>query len=113
MTQPLPPLSTGDKLDITTAEDRQLLYRNRRTWGHWRLKSKRYLVHGDVHYEIDLWSIHSHQELVDWLFHVGSRGYGNDEGFFDAMKDIFRTAGHQAVVDGKALALAYWADSQA
>ena len=111
---PFPPYSTGDKLDITTGHGRPLtLQVKRRTWGQWRLKNKRYLVHGAMAYEIDLWEIDSHRELVDWLFHVGSRGYGNEEGFFDAMKAIFRPAGSQPAVNGKALALAYWANSQA
>lgn len=84
-----------------------------RSWGNWHLYRRRWLIWNtsgkpsDGGYDIDLWDIDSHKELVDWLFHVGGKTY-DPEQFFDAMRDIFGSAGYSDTVDGKALAIKFW-----
>lgn len=88
-----------------------------RSWGHWHLVGKRFLVwnvKGPSRdgYDIDLWSINSHQELLDWLFHVGGKSM-DPANYFEAMQTIFRDVGYSGTVtvDGKALAIRYWNES--
>ena len=94
----------------------------RRVWGEWHLHRSRWLVHApngkpsEAMYSVDLWSINNHFSLVDWLFHVGGKGYGTkgktgDVGFYDAMHDIFRRAGWNAEFNGKQLCLEHWKQS--
>lgn len=83
-----------------------------RSWGEWHLVRRRYLVWSvkgpSVNgYEIDLWGINSHKELLDWLFHVGGKTM-DPPNYFNAMQVIFRWAGHSDVVNGKELAIDYW-----
>jgi hypothetical protein len=86
-----------------------------RSWGNWHLVRRRFLVwntHGPSlgGYEVDLWEIDSHRELVDWLFHVGGKTMDPSD-FFEAMRTIFRSTGQSQTIDGKALAIKYWNDS--
>ena len=106
--------TTAPRLDwLSSDKDFQLP----RSWGNWHLFRKRYLVHSPSGkpsrggYDIDLWEINSHKELVDWLFHVGGKTYGGDEGFYDAMHDIFRDAAWSDSFTGKQITLAYWDNS--
>ena len=86
-----------------------------RTWGEWRLYSKRFLVWSPngspTGYEVDLWEINDHQELVDWLFHVGGKTF-DPLHFFEAMQQIFREAGWRKTFNGKELAIWYWQNSE-
>ncbi len=87
-----------------------------RSWGNWHLYRRRWLIWNPSGkpskdgYDIDLWEIDSHKELVDWLFHVGGKTYDPDQ-FFEAMRDIFRSAGGLPTFSGKDLVLQYWEQS--
>ena len=96
---------------LSTGEEFQLY----RSWGNWHLMSRRYLVWNTRGpsldgYDIDLWEINTHKELVDWLFHVGGKTFDPHD-FFDAMRDIFRSAGWSEAFSGKDLTIAYWGQS--
>ena len=89
-----------------------------RSWGQWHFTRRRYLVFSPngkpsaAGYSVDLWNINDHRSLVDWLFHVGGKPYGGDAGFYDAMHDIFRTAGWDKEFSGKELCIDYWNQSR-
>ena len=87
-----------------------------RSWGNWHFHRRRWLVWNtrgkpsEGGYEVDLWGIDSHQELVDWLFHIGGKTT-DPHHFFDAMQEIFRTAGWSDTFCGKDLAIKFWEGS--
>ena len=83
-----------------------------RSWGAWRIRRRRYLVHSAWGYEIDLWEINSHQQLADWLFHVGGKDLDTPN-FFLAMRAIFRPVGWTEKFSGKAMVNAYLQASSA
>lgn len=115
--------TTAPKLGCLLKPGDRLCINRPRVWGEWHFYRKRYLVHApngkpsEAMYTVDLWSINNHFSLVDWLFHVGGKGYGTkgqtgDVGFYDAMHDIFRKAGWNEEFIGKELCLDYWNQSR-
>ena len=86
-----------------------------RSWGNWHLMSRLFLVWNTRGpslggYDVDLWSIDNHNQLVDWLFHVGGKQMDHAD-YYEAMQTIFRTAGWDQSFSGKDLAIKYWNES--
>jgi hypothetical protein len=106
-------MSFHESLDLTCIN----LYPT--NWGNWHLFNERWLsftltaCRYDNIYEVDLWEINNHQELVDWLFHVSDKTYDPAD-FFKAMRMIFRPVAwrRQAQFDGRKIVAEYCAEGR-
>lgn len=87
--------------DATTIEPRL-------KWGKWKLTSPNTLLHTGLNYDVPLSEINDHRELLDWLFHVGSKAEVYEPtAFAAAMRAIFRPAVRMPSFSGKELAADY------